>query len=105
MVLCPFCPKRKSGAGAPLELHEVAIGFRDDCHEVIASLSPSRERIATLLKMAEELREGESAAAACLQKLSGKLGFVQTAAAGHCGGAALRPLHELIAGGGGSPTK
>ena len=51
--------------------------------------------------MIRELADQQAASLARLQKLAGRLRFTQAAAMGKFGRAALRPIYELIAKGGG----
>ena len=93
-------------AGGILEVLELTIRFRDDCRGVIAGLSLPSEMIPQPAKMVKEIREHWYASVDCLRKFGRKLGFVQTAVTGRCGNAPLKPIHELMAKGGGQlPTE
>ena len=70
----------------------------------MASLQPSDCRIQKLVELMERLATKSHISLAEMQKAAGKLRFAQTMAMGRFGKAAMRPLYELIAQGGGPLT-
>ena len=93
--------KLKSQPGPNLEFSGLAISLRDECEEVIARLRRSKGRVEKFVALVRELRVAGAACFAALRKLSWKLRFARTAVMGRFARAALKPIYELAAGGGG----
>ena len=72
---------------------------------MIASLAFSEAEIKKLVEFAEDLAQQDAAALATPQKLAGELPFTQTAIVGRFGRAALKPIFELTAKGGGATPR
>ena len=93
---------RKSEAISVLDFLGIAVGFRDDGCDVIASLTHSKEKVEKLVGLVEWLNAQGTASLAAPQKLAGKLFFRQTAVMGRFGRSALKPIYGLVAKGGGA---
>ena len=104
-LLLIILKKKKSEAGRALEFLGIAIHFAISYGETIASLQLSESRIQKLVELTEHLAAKTYITLAELQKAAGKLCFDQTMILGRFGRAAIRPLHELIAQGGGKPAR
>ena len=88
-------------ADSPHGMVGLAVSCRDECGEVIASLSLSREGFGMRITFEREFQVAGLALLATLRKLAAKLLFAQTAATGRRGWAVRKPPYELIATGGG----
>ena len=97
--------RNKSEADSNLDFSKLTISSRDEVKEVIASLALSKERIDRFIALARELRVAYRASLATLPKLAGQLRFAQTAVVGMFGRAAVQPVYELIARGGGGSSR
>ena len=94
--------KKKSEAGRAIG---ITIHFAICYGETIASLQLSESRIQQLVELTERLAAKTYITLAEPQKAAGKLCFAPTMIMGRVGRAATRPLYELIAQGGGGPTR
>ena len=94
-----------SEAGPSSEFLGLAVSFRTDGEDVIASLALSEREIQKLVELASVLAERRAVALATLRKLAGNLPFTQRATMGRLGRAALKPVYEPIATGRGAVTR
>ena len=104
-LLLIILKKKKSEAGRVLEFLWITIHFAISYGEAIASLQLSKSRIQKLVELTENPATKTYTTLAELQKAAEKLRFIQTMIAGRFGRAATRPFYELIAQGGGIPTR
>ena len=88
--------KLKSEAGPMLEFLGFSISSRDECAEVIAGLSLSRERVEKIVAMVKEMKRQKGASLASSEELAGELRSAQTAVMSRFRRAALRAAHGLI---------
>ena len=104
-LLLIILKKKKSEAGRVLEFLGATIHFAISYDETIASLQLSKSRIQKLVELTEHLATKTYITLAELQKAAGKLCFAQTMIMGRYARAAMRSFCELIAQGGGKPTR
>ena len=103
-LLLILLKKNKSESGRILEFLGITIHFAVGFGETIATLQFPEERIRKQVELVGQLANKTYISLAELQKAAGKLCFAQTMIMGRFGKAAMRPLYEMIAQGGGSPS-
>ena len=94
--------RRKSEASCFLEYLGLSASPSDDGGDAVASLALSETEIRKIVEFANEMSRQDSASAAALRKLAGKLRSAPTAIMGRFGRAATKPVYELIAKQGGT---
>ena len=88
--------------GSFLDFLGLANSSRYDGGDVVASLVVSAETIGRLVELAERLSVQGTASLVAFLKLAYKVCLAHTAVMGRFGRAAVRPIYELIAVGGGA---